>query len=393
MWAITGRIEGACCTAEDEEVTMSSDTPPPRIPQPPPPRVQPPSQPSQQPPPPQAWQRVSPPSPQPLRNSTPAAPQIPPKQSIPEGDKSYVVTVLLSYCLGFFGADRFYLGKTRSAFVKLFTLGGFGYWWLIDLLITLFGGQRDSLGLRLSGYERNKKTVWIVLGTVYGGALAIGIIAAAVQLSFGDGGPTGFGWALMTIIGAGIVGGSAVWYLRRRARTRPARAKRESDPLPPRIRHLLDRLTEIRTAYVAHAASGNSAAAALVRKIDTLSADTWELFRRLAAKADKEQRGRAEFEYEDKLSKLANALDRGYLLDILANPRLWDEPDQRVRNVEAAIDAVDAQLLDNVRQVNAHRAIVFTVAIDGLIGPRKAMDDWQRDFNRAAGNHETPPSR
>ena len=61
--------------------------------------------------------------------------------------------------------------------------------------------------------------------------------------------------------------------------------------------------------------------------------------------------------------------------------------------MEAAIDAVDAQLLDNVRQVNAHRAIVFTVAIDGLIGPRKAMDDWQRDFNRAAGNHETPPSR
>ena len=30
--------------------------------------------------------------------------------------------------------------------------------------------------------------------------------------------------------------------------------------------------------------------------------------------------------------------------------------------------------------------VVFQVAIDGLIRPRKAMDDWQRDFDRAAGN-------
>lgn len=55
-----------------------------------------------------------------------------------------------------FGADRFYLGKTRSATWKLLTLGGFGYWWLIDLVLTLFGRQRDQWGLRLEGYDRHK---------------------------------------------------------------------------------------------------------------------------------------------------------------------------------------------------------------------------------------------
>lgn len=354
--------------------------------QPPPPQTR-------QPPPPQAWQRVQPPTQQPPQTTPPTAAQGPHARQIPEGDKSYITTLLLSYFLGFFGADRFYLGKTQSTLVKLFTLGGFGYWWLIDLLITLFGGQRDAAGVRLSGYDRYKKTVWIVLGAVYGCALALGLVATAGYASFDSSGPTAFGWALVAIIAAGIIAAGAIWYFRRRGRVRPAKAKRGSDPVPPRIRFLLGKLGEVRTMYVAHAASGTEVAGALVPEIDTLSADTAELFSRLAAKADKEQRTRAEFEYEEKLGKIVAALDRGYLLDVIANPRLWDDPDQRILSVQAALKAVDAQLVDNVRQVNSHRGIVFTVAIDGLIGPRKAMDDWQRDFDRAEGNGEVPPNR
>lgn len=372
---------------------MSSDTPPPRAPQPPPPHFRQPPPPNvRQPPPPQAWQRVQPPPTQSPPSGAPAAQGVR-THPIPEGSKSYIATLLLSYFFGMFGADRFYLGKTQSALVKLFTLGGFGYWWLIDLLITLFGGQRDATGMRLNGYDRYKKTVWIVLGAFYGAVLALGLIAMAAYASFDSSGLTIFGWVAIAVLSAGAVGSAAIWYFRRRARARPAKAKRGSDPVPPRIRYLLGKLGEVRTMYVAHAASGTEVAGALVRQIDTLSADTGELFGRLAAKADKEQRARAEFEYEEKLGKLVGALDRGYLLDVIANPRLWDDPDQRIRNVQAALNAVDAQLVDNVRQVNAHRGIVFTVAIDGLIGPRKAMDDWQREFDRAAGNGEVPPNR
>ena len=65
-----------------------------------------------------------------------------------EGNTSFIVTLLLFCFLGWFGADRFYLGKTRSALLKLVTFGGFGYWEIIDLLITIFGAQRDVRGLR-----------------------------------------------------------------------------------------------------------------------------------------------------------------------------------------------------------------------------------------------------
>lgn len=51
----------------------------------------------------------------------------------------YSVALLLSMILGGFGADRFYLGWTASALGKLFSLGGFGVWTIIDVI--LIGAQ------------------------------------------------------------------------------------------------------------------------------------------------------------------------------------------------------------------------------------------------------------
>ncbi|MEC7233161.1 MAG: TM2 domain-containing protein [Planctomycetota bacterium] len=58
--------------------------------------------------------------------------------------KSRLVALLLCWFLGYFGAHRFYVGKAGTAILQLVTLGGFGIWWLIDLLMILVGSFRDA---------------------------------------------------------------------------------------------------------------------------------------------------------------------------------------------------------------------------------------------------------
>jgi TM2 domain-containing membrane protein YozV len=61
--------------------------------------------------------------------------------------KSWLATLLLSIFLGEFGIDRFYLGKIGTGILKLITLGGFGVWWLIDLILVIAGAMKDKQGL------------------------------------------------------------------------------------------------------------------------------------------------------------------------------------------------------------------------------------------------------
>jgi len=48
--------------------------------------------------------------------------------------KSHLVAFFLSVTLGWLGADAFYLEMYICGWLKLFTLGGFGIWWIIDIV-------------------------------------------------------------------------------------------------------------------------------------------------------------------------------------------------------------------------------------------------------------------
>ncbi len=65
------------------------------------------------------------------------------------GSRNWMVAVLLSIFVGTFGVDRFYLGYTGLGIVKLLTCGGFGIWWLIDLILIVVGGLKDVDGNEL----------------------------------------------------------------------------------------------------------------------------------------------------------------------------------------------------------------------------------------------------
>lgn len=61
-------------------------------------------------------------------------------------DKEWLITVLISWLVGVFGVDRFYLGYTGLGVAKLLTLGGCGIWAIIDLILILLRKVPDAQG-------------------------------------------------------------------------------------------------------------------------------------------------------------------------------------------------------------------------------------------------------
>ena len=64
-------------------------------------------------------------------------------------DRSRGVALALAGVLGVFGCHRFYVGKIGSGLCQLFTFGGFGIWYLYDVIMVASGSFRDADGRRI----------------------------------------------------------------------------------------------------------------------------------------------------------------------------------------------------------------------------------------------------
>ncbi|MEI5585428.1 MULTISPECIES: TM2 domain-containing protein [unclassified Agromyces] len=109
-----------------------------------------------------------------------ANPQVARAAAANSSERSFIATWLFAWLLGFLGVDRFYLGKVGTGILKLLTIGGFGIWWLVDLVLTLTNSQHDADGRRVVGTRQEQTIGWIVTAV----GVLLGWVASAMTQAF-----------------------------------------------------------------------------------------------------------------------------------------------------------------------------------------------------------------
>lgn len=241
-----------------------------------------------------------------------------------------------------------------------------------DLMADSFAIE-DTEALRIANENQS-------LGLQPGLVATVEEIADATPASPGGGAGGGIDPLMPAVIGGVVLVAAAVTafgLLARRRRRAASRISDDADPVPSGIRLRVTRLRELQPFYAG--LPGNAVAAETAAGIDALASHVEQLFTRLDARAGEDQGAIAEAEYSDKLARLVAALERDYLLDLLTRPDLWDAPDERIGEVREALAGLTAQILDNIKQVNARKGLLFQVSLDSLIG-RSELRDWERRF-------------
>lgn len=117
----------------------------------------------------------------------------------------------------------------------------------------------------------------------------------------------------------------------------------------------------------------------------------YELFGRIDKKNARQNREIAQVRYLNILKKLNSTLSADYFEDMVRKPELWDESDQKIAGVLTALQSVDRQIIENIKQVNSSKEIEFKVAVDSLIGNEEIRVEEAFGKERGSGEKLAGP--
>jgi len=102
--------------------------------------------------------------------------------------KGWLVTFFFALFLGGLGVDRFYNGRIVLGIGKLLTVGAFGLWSLIDVLLLLFKKYQDAHGNYLMPAKRSHMVtaLSIVVVTLLLNVIAVGVVVQRARSQFAN---------------------------------------------------------------------------------------------------------------------------------------------------------------------------------------------------------------